>query len=452
MLTGSLLPFAIILGAFAVFATIRNPVASLFAFIVINVFLTLHGKDTGAATATDLALGIVITLIMAYWLVRLRLFEVQSLTTSTGQLLLSLFAVWSVIVTIVGLFGEHTSFNNALREMLNLSPLIVLPIIYSRFVELESPAERWLFMGVLAAGLLMVVWNVFHMRNNVLHAVYLYQTGRGNSDEMLSGLLVLLATSLLMTVRDYWKAIPAMLLLMLGVAGVVMSFARTLYIVAILCMAIVLLLGNREERWRGLRRIAVAGLAGVVGLLPLYFSSRIFRLLLWNYGMRFISAQHLGTDLSLRIRYIEWKYVWQSILQSPILGHGFGATFRDFDIMRFIHWWMPYSHSSYLYMIFKTGFIGAALFFVAYFSFIIKGFRFLKSDRLSTRTRILLRMGIAFLIAMLIYAYTSPVLDSKTDLIWVGLIVGYFLVVERYIHNQDAVALSSPSSRIHWGQ
>jgi O-antigen ligase len=445
ILSESLIPIAVILGAFVVFATVRNPVASLFAFIVINVFLTLHGKDTGEATGTDLALGVVIVLIMAYWLVRIRIFELDSMSTSKAQLLLFLFAIWSGVITMIGLFGEHTSFTNALREMLNLSPLVALPIIYSRFIKLESRAERLLFAGVLAAAIFMVIWNFLRMRSNVLHAVYLYQTGRGNSDEMLSGLLVLLATSLLMTVRGFWKAIPPMLLLMLGVAGVVMSFARTLYIVAILCMVVVLLLGNSEERWRGIKRLLTVGLATVIAVIPIYFSSRIFRLLLWNYGMRFISTQHLGTDLSLRMRYVEWKYEWLSILQSPILGHGFGAQFRIFDILWQDHSWMTYSHSSYLYMIFKTGFIGAGLFFGAYLSFGAKGLRLLKFNRLPVQSRILLRAGVGYLMAMLIYAYTAPVLDSKTDLIWVGLIVGYFLVIERHVQNKAFVPTNNPS-------
>jgi O-antigen ligase len=431
ILTESLIPFGILIGAFAVFAIVRNPVASLLAFIVINVFLTLHGKDTGDPSSLDLALGIVIVLIMAYWLVRLRIFELESLSTSIGQLALALFAAWSVIVTIIGLFGDNNSFPNALREMLNLSPLLVLPIIYSRFIKLESPAERWLFITILIAGLIMVVWNFFHLRSNVLHAVYLFQTGRGNSDEMLSGFLVLVATSLLMTIRSLWKSLPAMILFLLGMMGVVISFARTLYVVVVICMAGVILLGDWKERWRGIRRLLVAGLIGIVAVTPVYFSSRIFRLLLMNYGLRFISTQHLGTDLALRMRYSEWNSEWNDILQNPILGYGFGTKFRIFDIVRRVHFWMPFSHNGYLYMIFKTGFIGSGLFFVAYFSFVIKGVQLLKSDHLSTHTRILVRATIGFLVAMLIYAYSAPVLDSKTDLIWVGFIIGYFLVIER---------------------
>ncbi len=445
ILTESLIPFGILIGAFAVFAIVRNPVASLLAFIVINVFLTLHGKDNGTPTVIDLSLGIILMLIMAYWLIRLRIFELESLSTSTGQLALALFAAWSVIVTIIGLFGDNTTLNFALREMLNLSPLLVLPIIYTRFVELESPAERKIMVSVLISGIIIIIWNFVRMRSNVLRAVYLYQTGRGNSDELVSGLIVLIATSILMTIRSFWKALPTILLLLLGLVGVVISFRRNLYLSILICIVGLLYSGTREERRHGIKYLVLTGFAGVSALLPFYFSSRIFRLLLVNYGMRFISSQHLGTDLSLRMRYVEWKSEWHDILQSPILGHGFGAKFRIFDIVRQVHYWMPFSHNGFLYMSFKTGFIGAFLFFGAYITFMIKGFQLLKLSTLSFRTRIMLRSGVGFLMVLFLNTYTEPVLDSKSDLIWVGIIIGYLLVIERYVRNQG-VSLDTLSS------
>ncbi len=435
ILTESLIPIAVILGGFVVFATVRNPVASLFAFIVINVILTLRGRDNGEPTVLDLALGIVLALIMAYWLLRLRFFERQSLSTSKGQLALVLFAVWSLIVTLVGLSGEHTTLNFALRELLNLSPFLAIPIIYYNFVEFESPSERWLILSVLLSGIIIVVWNFFRLRSNVLRAVYLYQTGRGNSNEMISGLIVLIATSILMDQKGFWKTLLAVLLLLLGILGIIISFRRNLYVGIIICMIGVVLLGDLKERRRGIKRLLVSGLCGIIGLLPFYFQSRTFRLLLMNYGLRFISSQHLGTDLSLRMRFVEWKYEWQDILQSPILGHGFGTKFRIFDIVRDVHYWMPFSHSSYLYMVFKSGFIGAILFLGAFFSILFKGFRLLKSHSLPLHAQIILRASLGFLFAILINAYTEPSLGAKTDLTWVGLIWGYFLVLEKNIES-----------------
>ncbi len=442
--TNSLILLAALLGAAVVFAVVQNGVSSIFAFIVINVALTLRPhEDTigGAPTMLDLLLGMVLAAIACYWIVRLRFLERQDLSHSLGQLLMALFVVWSVIVTSIGLFGDHTSLNNALREMLNLSPLLVLPIIYSRFVKLDSRAERWLFACVLISGLLMVGWNYFHMRSNMLRAYYLYQVKGAGLEDMLSGLLVLVATSLLMTVRSFWKTLPAMLLFLLGMLGIVICLSRTLYIAIFVCVAFVVWLGTRQERWRGIRRLIIAVCISIAVVIPIYFSSRAFRLLLVRYGLRFISSQHLGTDLSLRMRYTEWGYEWHNILQSPLLGHGFGAQFRVFDIVEHVNYWMSFSHSSYLYIIFKTGFIGASLFGGAYFSFLIKGFRLLRCGNFTVRTIIIIRASIVYLVATLICAYASPVLDSKTDLIWVGLIWGYFLVLERHLREQHASPL-----------
>src|SRR5438093_933052 len=81
---------------------------------------------------------------------------------------------------------------------------------------------------------------------------------------------------------------------------------------------------------------------------------------------RFLSTGKFSTDLSLLNRYSEWKSAWLGTLHAPILGNGFGSSFRYYQIISGFHQWSGYSHSSYLYILFKTGFIGGLLFFGAY--------------------------------------------------------------------------------------
>ncbi len=396
ILSDSLIPIAVILAAFVVFAVVRNPVATLFAFIVINVYLTVHSKASGAPSGEDIALGAVIAIMMAYWLVRIRIFQWQDLSHTKAQLALAIFSVWAILSTAIGSLNDHNSLNNALREVLNLSPLLFLPAIYSYFVESGSKSEKRLFMLVLAAALVMVTWNFFRVRSDVVRALYLYQVGRGSADEMLSVFLVFFATSLFMTRRKWSSSLLAIMLFLMGVVGVAISFARTLYVLTFMCLIGIILLGNRREILRGLKWLVVVAFTSIAAFIPLFYSYRVFRLLLLNYGMRFLSSQHLGTDLSLNSRYVEWRYEWQAILHSPILGHGFGTPFRMFDIIQHLNVWMTFSHSSFLYIIFKTGFLGAILLFGAYFSFLLKGFRLLKSEKITDWTRIILRTCIGY--------------------------------------------------------
>ncbi|HEY3876448.1 MAG TPA: hypothetical protein VGM92_13315, partial [Candidatus Kapabacteria bacterium] len=237
LLTGSLITFVALLGAALLLAICLNPVASIFAIIIVNVVLAIHGKDssTTASSGLDIVMGLVLVAIIAYWFVRIRLIERMPLSTTVGQLSLSIFAGWAVFVTAIGLLQPNSSLNDAIRELLNLSPLLILPVLYARSVPIGSKTEKWIFITVLISGVTMIVLGFFRMKSHIARSYYLFEIGRSNTDEMLAVLLALLGTSLLMSTRGFWKTLGAMVLLALGLLGVVISLGRTLYIAVIVC-------------------------------------------------------------------------------------------------------------------------------------------------------------------------------------------------------------------------
>ncbi len=442
LLAGSFFLAGPIIGFGAVFALllgllfVRDPIHSILAFVVINVVLILRPKQVlagGAPTPLDLFLGLFLGAVMCYWLLRLRVVENQPLSHSTSQFLIILFAIWSIFVTVIGfLTGGNNSLGIGIREMLNLSPLVILPILYERFVEPDSKPERAIFLSVFVVGLIVLAWNFYRVRSSALQAVYMYETSRGNSDESLSAFLVLLATSMFVSVRRLaWKNILVGLLFLFAILGVVVSFSRMLYVATIVSVVFLLFLSKSQERRQGLRRIAGSSLIGILALIPVYYTSRLVRLLALNYGLRFITTHHVASDLSLRMRYTEWANEWQWIIHSPILGYGFGSFYRTFDLALHHHSWVAFSHSSYLFIVFKTGFVGAFLLFAAWAIFLHKGFRLLSSELLSPLARVMVRACVAYLVMFLICMYTDTLLSSKTDLIWVGLMWGYFLALEK---------------------
>lgn len=431
---------------------VRDPLYSILSFVVINVVLMIRPKANlpGAApTPFDLALGLILAVIIGYWLLRIRLLEGDRLNSSASQLAISLFFVWAVIVTAIGFLDGNNSFPLALREVLNLSPLLILPILYERFIESDSSDERLLIWAVLIAGGVLLAWNILHIRNTLVHAVYMYETGRGSADQDLSGFLVLIATSLFMSRHRRKLLVPIGILFLGGCVGIIISLFRGLYIATAVCIIWMIFSGNAAERRRGIFRVAITVCSGSLVMIPLVAFSRVLRLLLLNYSHRFLSSQHLGMDLSLRARYAEWAYEWKAILHAPVFGYGFGSRWRVFDIILHFNSWMAFSHSSYFYIILKSGFIGFLLFFLAYFGFMLKGYKLLRSSAISETSRAVLRAGIAFLIFILIDAYTEPVFDGKTDLIWVGLIWGYFLALERSmkLHSPTLEVDSVPTMR-----
>jgi O-antigen ligase len=430
----------------AMMLVIRNPTLSLFAFIISNVILALRPREIGqegAPTVLDLLFGICLAAIIGYWMIRIRILESQALSTDRSHLLIILFGAWSVLVSATGFLSGNNQFFPALREMLNLSPLAILPLLYERYVQPDSATERRIFVSVLLSGCTIVLWNYLKMRSNLIGAIYFYEVGRGTFDITISGFLVLIATSSLMSLRKTWKSSITIVLFLLTLGGVIISFSRSLYVATFIGVLLTVWLGNRNERRIGTVRLLLTGAIGVLAMIPIYLKSRLIRLLLQSYFLRIISTQHMGTDVSLRLRYGEWRSEWHQILRSPILGYGFGSKFRVYDFVMHHHFWSPFSHSSYLYMVFKTGFVGAFLFFAAYFGFMYKGFQLTRSSNLSGIARIAVRACLAYLLLILVFAYAAPVFDSKTDLIWVGLIWGYFLALEKQTNAQSSEQILS---------
>ncbi len=443
MLTDSLIPLGALLAVGIGYAVIRNPVWSIFAFIIINVFIALRVKDdsvNGAPSTLDVVLGIFLVGIIGYWVLRLRILERQELSLSVGQLLLSLFIVWSVGVTIVGLYNEHNSPNVALREILNLSPLLILPLLYERFIEPGSKVETALFAVVIVSSVVILIGNILELRSHLAHSIYLYQIGRATYDLSLTMFVILIMTSSLMHPGRWWQTLSAIGLLLLGIAGLFTTFSRNSYISTPMVMIVVLWLGKVSERRAGMKRLTYALCVGIAMAIPIILSSRLLLLILLAFATRLLSAGHYQTDLSLQMRYGEWRDEWHAILQSPLFGHGFGTPFRTFAIAFHSHVWMSFSHSSYLYIVFKTGFIGALFFFSAYFVFMSKGFKLVRNQNFSPRSRVVLRASFAFLIIVLFQAYLGAVFDTKTSMMWLGLVWGYFLAIEKQDKNEKLLA------------
>jgi O-antigen ligase len=442
---GSLIPLGILLVAAVGYAVIRNPVWSIFAFVVIDVVLTLRPKETlagDAPTTLDLLLGIVLVGMVSYWIIKLRFYEFQSLSTSVGQLCLSLFFVWSLFVTALGfIFGQIPLFT-PVRELLNLSPLLILPLLYELYITPDSKTERLLFAAVVVAGIIIIVRGIVTVRSSILDVAYLWQVGRTHLDETLPGFLALVATSVLMSIRRLRTVLVSGGLFLFASIGIIVTFSRGLYVSTLVSLAVVLLLGSINEFRKGSKRLLLTGTVAIVGMIPVYFSNRLIRLVLIRYGLRFLSTPgSLKSDLSLLNRYAEYRDVWQAIQHSALFGYGFGARFRTFQIIDHTHHWATFTHNSYLHMAFKTGIPGFLLFFLAYFVFLYKGFMLTRSDKLSPITLIITRASVAYLVLILIYALTAPIVNSKTDMVWIGLIWGYFLALEQKIRRENDTTL-----------
>ncbi len=435
LLTKSLIPFAVILAGAVGWVMLSKPLYSILGFMGINVIVTVSPKTQelagGAPSILELLAGVGLAAITAYWIFRIRFLERQPLSTSGSQLSVAIFFIWAFLVTAGGIILYGNPPDVALREILNLLPLLILPLLYERYIKTDSKEETIIFWFVLIAGLIIIFGDFWIIHNNIIKAVYLYEMGRAVLDMAATCLIILAMVSFLMTEHPWHITLGAIFFLFLGVAGLLISFTRTNYILTFFCALLVLAMGSRRERQIGVKNLALATIIGVIALVPIYFKWRLLRLFLLSYLGRFLTTEKFSSDLSLRMRFSEWKGEWHAITQSPILGHGFGATFRSFDIVHLYHVWLAFSHNSYLYIVFKTGFIGGALLLIPSAMIFYKGLRLVRSPKLSKRAKMVLRTVVASTAIILLGAFTGPTFDSKTAISWLALGWGYIFAVER---------------------
>lgn len=427
-------PVGMLMGLLPAIATIilRRPSTSIIAFILINTVITLRPKDEtslGAPNALDLALGVLLALIMAYWFIKVRVFDFQPLSSTTGELLLILFLGWSAFVTLVGVTTGEAGVSVGLRELLNIVPAAFFPFFYSRFIKSNSREETWIFGTVSITAVAFLIGNIIVMRSHLAQAYFLYQIGRGSFDITFEPFIILLIVSAMMTIPHRTKWLLLVPVMLLAFIALIISMSRNLYVATPIATAFVLVAGASVERRRALGRLALTVLTFIAISIPFYLTNSLFRLLTTHYIVRFLSTRALKKDRSIGERLAEWQGIWGSIKESPIIGHGFGSKFRFFETVFLYHVWQPFSHSSYLYIFFKTGFVGGMLFFSAFILLSLKGLKLLRNPLLTSRETIVVRASCAFLIIMLFSAYMGPVFDSKADMTWLGLVWGYFLAV-----------------------
>ena len=145
----------------------------------------------------------------------------------------------------------------------------------------------------------------------------------------------------------------------------------------------------------------------------------------------FLTSSKLRTDPSLVGRYIEWRYVVQSIGESPLFGHGVGSDYRLYNWFEGYSFTTSYTHNGYLGTLLKGGAVGFILLFTAYIGFIRKGIILLRTRTLNSSERAFLRAGITVLLLLTVATNTFNIFAHRDVLLYIGIIWGYILYIQR---------------------
>ena len=171
---------------------------------------------------------------------------------------------------------------------------------------------------------------------------------------LLAGMAFLFAWFLGEERRRFWSLALFGLAMTPMVYSFLFSFRRSFWIGAAVSLALLFLVANRREKWRGL---TLTGL-GLLALAALILISGQADLL----GQRLASITDAQGDPSNYFRIFDTENVLNAIYESAGLGMGFGSRYR---VVASIHWLADFiahvsrtSHNGYLYLAMKMGLWG----------------------------------------------------------------------------------------------
>jgi hypothetical protein len=404
--------------------------AALRLFIGTSFALTFRMGSMEGFDIVDILAGLAMGGVLLVWWIRLLLIERVSLTYTVPQLFASLYIAWGLFIGVGGILWWNNSLNDWVRELLIMSPLLVVPMLYVRLFEAGSAAEVKFQRFIFFATISIMVVSIAKYIIAVKQSSFAYEISRLAADQSPSLIMILMCVAFaLYKVKELGFA-TRLIISMIGVGLLILSGYRTMWVTTALGIMIMFFMTHRRQWQGGLKFIlSLGGILAAVGTY-MFFTIRIFEVFVMMTFNRLVSTTAISTDGSLVNRYIETAIVEQNILRSPLVGYGFGAKFQTFDWLRGYSYLTGYSHNGYFFVAFKAGLIGFALIFTAYFWFMVKAFKLARNQYESARTRAIATVAFCYFCCLLVANLTINIFGERNTMIWLGLFWSFIMVRE----------------------
>lgn len=216
--------------------------------------------------------------------------------------------------------------------------------------------------ALIGIGLYAAAMNAFRLYGALTGAVEIYEV----VDVRIASGEIHIVGSLLLTVLWLTSATTTRTRLVLFaiasflLAGLLLTKSRGAWITAIAGLGAAGLLAD----WRIRRRLGLALAGGSAAVIVAGLLTIGPQLALIGIGVlrRFTSISTAATaDISLLNRYAEAAATWTSILDSPVLGHGWGAPIIRHDLITGYTYTSGFVHNGYLWLWHKVGLWGLLL-------------------------------------------------------------------------------------------
>lgn len=408
---------------------ITNDEYSLYAFIAINTVVSLRVGFIETGLLDIIAGGILVGTSLSV-ILKNKLLKNRKLFQSKIQYLVCIYFIYTFALGIVGIFFWGNDPEYVIREALIQLPLVSLPLLFHSAFEknTEKAFNRFLFFIVFIL-IATVTTNLIAFSKNVAKAYYLYQAGRSSMEITIPTLCLFAFVSLSATVRG-WKFYSYIFGSVYSLVAIGLSLFRTIWLTDAVLIPLIVLLMPKRRRKAGWHFIFYLVLIIIAILFLVSTAVPFVGLYLQSMFQRLLYSSAVTTDPSLVNRYIEWRAVWETIIDSPVIGYGYGSTFFDYNWILGYSYKYGFTHNGYLFLVLKSGIVGALLLSVSYIAFILKGIQKSFDDSLSDFSQALCRAGSVFLLGLLFTNITLNALAGRDALMWVGVVWGYILFVE----------------------
>jgi len=354
---------------------------------------------------------------------------------STQYILFILYVVWVSAVGISNLLFAKTTLEWWLRDLLLLSPLLIVPPLFLS-MDLSSRRDRRIFFGVMVLNwILCFGLSIVRLRASFLEVTYLFEVSYSLINGLNGPFMLIVFFNLFLAEKQKKRSRYYLIGIIISIVAVVLVHNRTFWIVTPIGLLLSVLTSEKAERRKAYRlffrlTFFFALLGGI-----LYLAFPLLRIMLKLFIAFFLSSSNVRTDASLVGRYIEWRHIWSAIQESPIIGYGVGSTYHTYNWFGGYFYDSGYTHNGYLGVLQRGGIIGFILLFSAYLGFIKKGWGLMRSKLLSGTDRALLRAGVAILVLLLIAMNTANLFSHRDILMYIGLIWGYILYLSKSLRS-----------------
>jgi O-antigen ligase len=417
---GYLMPVVLLGGIFIIWS-FTKPVVALTTIM----FLYLHVIERSEGiTPIEILFAVYFFGYLAYWFTQELIIRRAVILRSAADILLMAFLVvcFSSLLLILANSGSALKW---LREFLTLSGLLLyFPL---RDSLRNDKNAKVILGGFLITVVVIILNNLVAYRKMSLAATYLWELV--GSRKPIGAHVFFPATvvvmSLIMHVQRVKDRVLLFVIILLCGLGLALTFARGFWFATLIGFVMLFFLVDRPKRKKLLLTSLIA--LSIAMICIWYFTGGMGESIIRALLIRFTTSGAGLQDISLRERLLESEKVLSLIKESPIIGHGVGASFTLYSILTRTSEESMYVHNGYLFLLFKVGILGTLIFLGYLYFVIINAFRALKTTSAGFFQIAITRGIIAVLAAVAILTISSNYFIEKHSLLILTLSAAFVM-------------------------